>query len=1100
MADGCTCGGPLNQRVCGLSPFAQPATPGCAAGDFEPRHHPFRGGTLIDSIYGPNQGPVPDPAGSPRQQRGSRLHARASAGLRVAALALLSAGLAFVAGSSPLLAPWNALALSTGVAWAGLWRWGVGALAGAVLGLVLGLAALGWHWHMILAAALAVPVASSMARWALQRLGFDARLQRAADVSALAAVSVVLIAPTLAIAVLIWGKSGLPADQLGVTAFFTGVGVLGLSILNAGTAVLAFDRSVLRALHRGAPWLRTLAGGGAVLVMLGLLWWAAWPQSPVTALALLLPPFIVTVLALRGQLALAASGLAAANIVATGSASFGLSLWADGGSAVVGLLAWLASALALILAAHAFRAEWRSRSKRWEWALDGSQLGVADWHLQRKEQFASAAWRSLTGHGGTQWDPAAWQAQVHPQDQAKLKSAIAALTAGEDGRRTLELRLPSPVHPGGWRWAEATLLVIERDNLGAPVRLLATLDDVQTRHEALERQLMSVSLFQHLHEGLLITDDKLHALDVNPAYTQILGVPRDEVLGTVPSLLRPSPADPVARQQRAAMWASLSEHGSWRGELLERRRNGELCTLQATISTVRAPAQEGQAQAQAQGQHPHNLKYHVLVISDITEQRAQRERLERQAHFDELTRLPNRVRLSELLMDAMRSADRDGFLLVVCYLDLDRFKPVNDRFGHAAGDRLLAELAGRLRSALRSREHWADSAARLGGDEFVLLLRAGTLEEARLAVERVLRVVSLPYVVDPNADPVQVTASMGATVYPLDKSDADTLLRHADHAMYGAKQSGRNGYLFFDPEHRRRTEQRVMAIGRIQEALDQQEFILYYQPKVDMRTGRVLGFEALLRWEHPQQGLVAPMQFLPLIENTGLTSRVGDWVLSQALEHLSQWQRAGFDFSVSVNVSARHLQEPDFAQRLTELLARHSAPLAKRLEIEMLETAAHADIEATSALVARCQAIGVKFALDDFGTGYSTLTYLKRLPVDVLKIDRSFVHHMLDDTQDRAIVEGVIGLAGTFGCTVVAEGVESPAQARTLLELGCDIGQGTGIAAPMPSGQVANWVRDYKGMFALTPAAPTPPTAAPSAGGAAGPVSSAGGSGKTMLL
>jgi EAL domain-containing protein (putative c-di-GMP-specific phosphodiesterase class I) len=248
---------------------------------------------------------------------------------------------------------------------------------------------------------------------------------------------------------------------------------------------------------------------------------------------------------------------------------------------------------------------------------------------------------------------------------------------------------------------------------------------------------------------------------------------------------------------------------------------------------------------------------------------------------------------------------------------------------------------------------------------------------------------------------------------------------------------------------------------------------------VDMRSGRVLGFEALLRWEHPQQGLVAPMQFLPLIENTGLTSRVGDWVLSQALEHLSQWRRDGLDFSVSVNVSARHLQEPDFAQRLAELLARHSAPLARHVEIEMLETAAHADIEATSALVARCQAIGVRFALDDFGTGYSTLTYLKRLPVDVLKIDRSFVHHMLDDSQDRAIVEGVIGLARTFGCTVVAEGVESPAQARTLLELGCDIGQGTGIAAPMPAAQVANWVRDYKGMFALTPAS-TPDSAAKS--------------------
>ena len=354
------------------------------------------------------------------------------------------------------------------------------------------------------------------------------------------------------------------------------------------------------------------------------------------------------------------------------------------------------------------------------------------------------------------------------------------------------------------------------------------------------------------------------------------------------------------------------------------------------------------------------------------------------------------------------------------------------------------------------------------------------MEEARLAVERVLRVVSQPYVVDAAQDPVQVTSSMGATVYPIDRSDADTLLRHADHAMYGAKQSGRNGYLFFDPEHRRRTEERVMAIGRVQEALDKQEFILHYQPKVDMRSGRVLGFEALLRWDHPQQGMIAPLQFLPLIEHTGLSSRIGDWVLAQALDHLSQWRRNGLDISVSVNISARHLQESDFALRLSELLARHQEPLAQNLELEMLETAAHADIEAASALVARCQAIGVRFALDDFGTGYSTLTYLKRLPVDVLKIDRSFVHHMLDDAQDRAIVEGVIGLAGTFGCTVVAEGVESPAQARMLLDLGCSIGQGTGIAAPMPVALVANWVRDYRGVFALAPA--EGPSAAAKAG------------------
>jgi diguanylate cyclase (GGDEF)-like protein len=496
--------------------------------------------------------------------------------------------------------------------------------------------------------------------------------------------------------------------------------------------------------------------------------------------------------------------------------------------------------------------------------------------------------------------------------------------------------------------------------------------------------------------------------------------------------------------------------------VVERRRNGEACTLHATLSTI----------ANADGA----VQYHVLVISDITEQRQQRDRLERQAHFDELTRLPNRARLMQMLSEAMSSADADGHLLTVCYLDLDRFKPVNDRFGHAAGDRLLVELAGRLRSALRSNELWSDAAGRLGGDEFVLLLRATTMEEARLAVERVLRVVAQPYVIDPSVDPVQVTASMGATVYPIDRSDADTLLRHADHAMYGAKQAGRNGYQFFDPENRRRNEERVMAIGRVQEALDKAEFTLHYQPKVDMRRGVVLGLEALLRWDHPQHGLIAPMQFLPLIENTGLSSRVGDWVLGQALEHLATWRRAGHDISVSVNVSARHLQEPDFALRLSELLARYPDAPATALELEVLETAAHADIEATSALLARCRAIGVRFALDDFGTGYSTLTYLKQLPVDVLKIDRSFVHHMLDDAQDRAIVEGVIGLARTFQCVVVAEGVESPAQARTLLEMGCNIGQGTGIAAPMQASAVSAWIRDYRGLFALA-AAPGAPGA-----------------------
>ena len=406
--------------------------------------------------------------------------------------------------------------------------------------------------------------------------------------------------------------------------------------------------------------------------------------------------------------------------------------------------------------------------------------------------------------------------------------------------------------------------------------------------------------------------------------------------------------------------------------------------------------------------------------------------------------------------------DKDG--LTVCYLDLDHFKPVNDRFGHEAGDRLLVELATRMRRSLRSWAGGDDVVARIGGDEFVLLLRTTTLEESRHAVERVLHQVGQPYGLGVGAGPVLVTASIGATVFPLDGADAETLLRHADHAMYGAKQAGRNGYLFFDAEHDRRASARFVALGRVQEALDASEFCLYFQPKVDMRSAKVLGAEALLRWKHPDQGVISPAQFLPLIENTGLAISVGNWVLQQGIDHLARWLRMGLDITVSVNVSARHLQEPLFAQNLAGLLSRHRAPVAHRLIIEVLETAALADIDHTCELMEQCRALGVRFALDDFGTGYSTFTYLKQLPIDMLKIDRSFVTNMLGDRQDLAIVEGVIGLSQTFGCSVVAEGVETHAQAQRLIEIGCVTGQGNGIAVAMPADQVVDWVRGYKGM------------------------------------
>ena len=855
-----------------------------------------------------------------------------------------------------------------------------------------------------------------------------------------------------------------------------------LGVFVAGVPLLTLRLDTLR--HAFAPDRRVrslaLLAGAALAVATGL----ALPKPlalPALGL-LLLPNVLLCWLAMRAGVGLASAavlGIALATEAATASGAGpfaaagsllaaaqvlpGMPLgWMAAQAPLAGfilLICYMATQSALVLLTHVQVGELSRLDERWRLALRGSDLGVADWNLRTGTGFTSPRWRSLICDDSEVADTSLerWLHQVHADDADTLRSTLAAT----DTPRSDSLRRELRVRVGdAWRWFDLHAIVAERDARGAPVRVVASLADIGARRSAEDRQQLSSSVFMHLHEGLVVTDADMRVLDANPTYCRIVGIAREDLIGQVPGLLRPGAGDALGRAQQASLWAALSNAGNWVGEVVERRHNGDACALHVTVSTVIGP--EGE------------LRYHVLVVSDITEQRLQRERLERQAHFDELTRLPNRARLAQLLNEAIATTDRDGFLLAVCYLDLDHFKAINERHGHDAGDRLLAELADRLRRALRSRGTvWSDSAARLGGDEFVLLLRAGTVDEARSAVERVLRVVAQPIVLRPGSEPERVTASVGATVYPLDPSDADTLLRHADHAMYAVKQAGRNGFLFFDPEHSRRNEERVLAIGRVQDALDRNELMLYYQPKVDLKRGTVIGVEALLRWNHPEHGVVPPAQFLPLIENTGLSVRVGDHVLAQALDQLEVWQQQGLDLAVSVNITARHLYEPDFAQRLAELLARHPQPLGPRLELEVLETAALDDVGRTSAVLERCARLGVRWALDDFGTGYSTLTYLKRLPVQVLKIDRSFVQNMLTDPQDRAIVEGVISLSGTFGCVVVAEGVETAAHARMLLDLGCEIGQGTGIAAPMPAAEVAPWVREYKGLFALT-AAPGP--------------------------
>jgi len=947
-----------------------------------------------------------------------------------------------------------------GVALAALVRWG-SPCAGAVF--VASLLA-GWLDGSPAWLALALAVGDTAgpwlaARWLVQA-GFDRQLPHHRDLLLLLALGILGSAMLSAANGTAWWVVAGRIHAVDLPkAWFAWWAGHALGVLLVGVPLLTWQARAFGRAFEPSRWpgtlalflIATAATAGALL---------ARPTSGAGVLALLcLPPLMLCWLSLRDGVAVAAAVLlvlAAAVVLAAAGAAGPLVAASLAGLGDMVLVAMAAGA-ALVLLPHVLHGELARREERWQRVLDASDLGVAEWNLRTGHHYTSPRWQALLADAdGTEVESIdGLLSRVHPDDRAPLLRALEPAQGDLGGQRHHETRLRVGE---AWNWFDLQLIVNERDADGAPVRVVASMSDIGARRGAQDRQQLSANLFMHLHEGLLITDDEMRVLDANPTYSRITGIPRDELLGKVPALLRSGSApDLSGRVHSAAMWAALRNDGHWVGEVIDRRRNGDPCALHLTISAVDGP--DGA------------LRYHVLVVSDITEQRLQRERLARQTNFDELTRLPNRNRLSQLLAEGMRGADADGHLLAVCYLDIDHFKAVNERLGPEAGDRLLAELAIRLRSALRARGSTRDDvAARLGGDEFALLLHAGSIDEARAAVQRVLGLIAQPFAVGRAGEEVTVTASVGVTVYPFDGSDADTLLRHADNAMYGAKQAGRNGSQFFDPEHRRRNEERVVAIGRVQEALDDGELMLYYQPKVDLRRGVVLGCEALLRWNHPDRGVVSPAQFLPLIEHTGLSARIGDHVLARALDQLDAWHGQGLDLSVSVNISARHLQEADFVQRLAELLARHPRQLGPHLELEVLETAALTDIGFTSALLGRCARLGVRWALDDFGTGYSTLTYLKRLPVQVLKIDRSFIQNMLTDAQDKAIVEGVISLARTFDCVAVAEGVETAAQARMLLDMGCEVGQGEGIAAPMPAEQLADWIGKWRGMFALAPA------------------------------
>lgn len=626
---------------------------------------------------------------------------------------------------------------------------------------------------------------------------------------------------------------------------------------------------------------------------------------------------------------------------------------------------------------------------------------------------------------------------VHPDDRAAINQAYLASQSGDDPV-TIDHRLLFA--DGRVKWLRKCFIT-HRDTDGRPRRLVGTVQDVTAERLIDEQLVLAASVFESSLNGILITDANARIIKVNSTFTEILGYGAEEVLGQKPNLFKSGYHDKAFYRK---LWSTLKLAGRWQGEIWDRRKNGESVPLWQSISAV----YDGEG----------NIIRYIGVFYDLSEQKRTAEHIHHLAYYDSLTDLPNRQLFVERCEQALDKVRRNGQTLAVLFLDLDRFKHVNDSLGHPVGDELLRAVAQRLKNTLRH----GDVVARLGGDEFIVLLEdTENHDVVEYVARKILEGLAQPFIAQEHK--LEIGTSIGISCYPEDGEDATTLIKHADLALYQAKEQGRGNFQFYDVRLTERAQERLFLESELREALNRDALIVHYQPQYSLADDRLIGAEALLRWRHHERGLIPPDKFISIAEDSGLIVPIGEWVLRSACRQAKAWLDAGYDFQrMAVNLSGVQIERGDMLATVARALADTGLP-PQHLELEITETYIMQQAQLNIRVMEDLRALGVALAIDDFGTGQSSLGYLKRLPVDKLKIDRSFVMDIPQDSNDMAITRAIIALGHNLHLTVLAEGIETVEQAAFLKELGCDEAQGYYFSRPMDSASFREFLQERAG-------------------------------------